>query len=217
MAVLSLNWGWVVLRGFVAILFGALTLFQPGITLAALVPLYGAYALVDGVFAIAWAFAHQRNEPYWPGLVIVGLLGIAAGLVTLFSPDITAPALLIVIAAWAIAAGVATVAVAFSLQRDITGDWRLVLTGLLAVALGVILVAVPGRGALAMVLWIGVYAIGTGVLLVTLGIELRSRCPRTHDSRLPSHPRQEVWQTTRGGGRHEQGGGHRLQRREAGV
>jgi uncharacterized membrane protein HdeD (DUF308 family) len=188
MEVLSRNWGWVVLRGFVAILFGVLTLFRPGITLAALVLLFGAYALADGLFAIAWAVVNHRGEPRWPALVIVGLVGITAGLVTLFRPDITGTALLIVIAAWAIAAGVATVAAAFKLRREITGEWRLILAGLLAVALGVILLAAPGVGALAMALWIGVYAIGTGVLLVALGFTLRSWGRRTHDAKLSTHP-----------------------------
>jgi uncharacterized membrane protein HdeD (DUF308 family) len=188
MEVLKRNWGWVVLRGFVAILFGVLTLFQPGITLAALVLLFGAYALVDGVLAISWAVVNHRGEPRWPALVIVGLLGITAGLATLFRPDITATALLVVIAAWAIAAGVATLATAFRLRREITGEWRLVLAGLLGVTLGVILIAAPGVGALAMALWIGVYAIGTGVLLVALGFRLMSWGRRTHDAKLTTNP-----------------------------
>jgi len=188
MEVLSRNWGWVVLRGFVAIVFGVLTLFQPGITLTALVLLFGAYAFVDGICAIAWAVVNQRGEPRWPALVSIGLLGITAGLVTLFRPDITGTALLIVIAAWAIAAGVATLATAFRLRREITGEWRLALAGLLAVTLGVILLAAPGAGALAMALWIGVYAIAAGVLLVAFGFQLRTWGRRTHDAKLTTHP-----------------------------
>lgn len=174
MNVLSGNWGWVALRGFVSILFGVLTLLFPGITLAALVLLFGAYALVDGIFLIVWAISNHRVLPRWPALVIGGILGIGVGILTLIRPDLTATALLVTIAVWAIAIGVLTLVAAFRLRQEISGEWRLVLAGMLAVALGVILLAAPGVGALAMLAWIGAFAIASGVLQVALGFQIRS-------------------------------------------
>jgi len=187
MEILSRNWGWVVLRGIVAILFGVLTAFQPGITLAALVLLYGAYALVDGVAMIVWAVANHRDEPHWVSLIVGGLLGVAAGVLTFLWPGMTAVALLFVIASWAVVTGVAAIVAAIRLRKEIIGEWRLVLSGLLSVAFGVILLAAPVVGALAMVLWIGAYAIVSGVLLIGLGMKLRS-WGRFHSSHLMSHP-----------------------------
>ena len=186
MEILSRNWGWLVLRGVVAILFGVLTAFQPGITLAALVLLFGAYTLTDGVATIVSAIANRRDEPHWVSLVFSGVVSIAAGLVTFFWPAMTTIALLFVIAIWAMATGIATIVAAIRLRKAIVGEWRLVLSGLLSVTFGVILLAAPGVGALAMVLWIGAYAIASGVLLISLGMRLR-KWGRLHSGHLISH------------------------------
>jgi len=187
MEVLSRNWGWVVLRGIAAIVFGVLAFFQPAITLAALVLMFGAYSITDGVFLMAWAIANRHGEPAWVSLVIGGLLGIVAGVVTFFFPAMTTVALLMIIAAWAIALGASMIVAAIRLRKEITGEWRLVLSGLMSVVLGVILIAAPAAGALAMVLWIGGYAIASGVLQIALGFRLRN-WGRVHPAGLASHP-----------------------------
>jgi len=125
---LTTNWWAVVLRGVLAILFGLLAWLTPGITLAALVLLFGAFAFTDGVFAIVSAIRRQGERPWW-SLVIEGMAGIAAGLVTLFWPGITALALLFVIAAWAIVTGGLEIAAAIRLRKQITGEWLLALAG----------------------------------------------------------------------------------------
>ena len=99
---LGRNWGWVVLRGVAAVLFGVLALAWPGITLAALVIVWGAYALADGVLSLVAAYrVRDQGKPFW-SLLIVGLLGIAAGIVTFIWPGMTALLLLMFIAAWAV-------------------------------------------------------------------------------------------------------------------
>jgi uncharacterized membrane protein HdeD (DUF308 family) len=187
MEVLSRNWGWVVLRGVVAIVFGVLAVIQPGITLATLVLLFGAYAITDGVAMIVSAIANRRDEPHWVSLIVGGVLGIAAGIVTFMWPAMTTVALLFVIATWAIVMGVATIAAAIRMRKVLVGEWRLVVSGLLSVALGVVLLAAPAAGALAMVLWIGGCAVASGALLIALGFQLRT-LGRTHPSKLMSHP-----------------------------
>lgn len=170
---LTRNWGWVALRGLVAILFGVLTFVNPGITLAALILLFGAWALVDGVGMIVSAIA-SRREGRCGILIIGGVLAIATGLVTFFMPGVTAIVLLTLIAFWAIVTGIAEIVAAIRLRREITGEWMLVLGGLLAVAFGLVLMVAPGAGAIALVLWIGAYAIISGMLRVALGFRLRS-------------------------------------------
>jgi uncharacterized membrane protein HdeD (DUF308 family) len=188
MEVLSRNWGWVVLRGIAAIVFGVLTFIQPGITLAALVLMFGAYSISDGVLLIVWAIANRRGEPAWVPLVIGGLLGIATGVVTFIYPAMTTVALLMIIAAWAITIGVTMIVAAIRLRKEIRGEWRLVLSGVLSVALGVILIATPAVGALAMVLWIGGYAVASGILQIALGVRLKN-WGRVHVAGLASPAR----------------------------
>ena len=176
---LTRNWGLVALRGIVAILFGVLTIFYPAITLATLILLFGAYAFVDGIFMALAAIANRHGEPRWVALLIGGLLGVAAGLVTLFMPGITAVVLVSLVAAWAILTGIAEIVAAIRLRKEITGEWILILAGVLAVAFGLLLFVRPGAGALAVVLWIGVYALIYGIVLLALGFRLRS-WGRTH-------------------------------------
>ncbi len=177
---LTQNWWAVALRGLAGILFGVITFISPGISLAALVLLFGAYAFADGVLSIVSAVRRRGADRWWL-LVLQGIVGIAAGVVTLLWPGITAIALLIVIAAWALVGGALQVAAAIRLRKVITGEWLLALSGVLSIVLGVLLVLFPGPGALALVIWIGAYAFVFGILLLVLGFRLRGlRSPRAH-------------------------------------
>jgi uncharacterized membrane protein HdeD (DUF308 family) len=170
---LSRNWWAVSLRGLAGILFGIITFIAPGISLAALVLLFGAYAFADGVLAVVTAIRRRGNDR-WGMLLLEGLVGIAAGVLTLLWPGITALALLYVIAAWALVTGAFEIAAAIRLRKVITGEWILALSGILSVALGVLLIVAPGPGALAVVIWIGAYALVFGALLFALGLRLKA-------------------------------------------
>src|SRR5512138_1364746 len=97
---LGRNWGWIVLRGVAAVLFGLLAITRPGVTLAALVFMWGAYAIADGILAMVagWRI-RDHGRPLW-SLVVAGVLGVAAGVLTFRWPGVTALALLVVIASW---------------------------------------------------------------------------------------------------------------------
>jgi uncharacterized membrane protein HdeD (DUF308 family) len=182
---LSRNWWAVSLRGLAGILFGIITFFAPGISLAALVLLFGAYAFADGVLAIVAAIRRRGADRWWL-LLLEGIVGIAAGVVTLLWPGITALALLYVIAAWALVTGAFEIATAIRLRKAISGEWLLALSGILSIALGVLLVLYPGPGALALVIWIGAYAFVFGVLLFALGLRLRGlQSPRPRGQPAP--------------------------------
>ncbi len=175
---LSRNWGWIVLRGVAAVLFGVLAFLWPGITLAALVIVWGAYALVDGVLSLIAAYRiRDQGKPFW-SLVIVGLLGIAPGIVTFIWPGMTALVLLMFIAAWAVVMGVFQIIAAIRLRKEIQNEWLLALSGVLSVLFGIIMFVAPGAGALAVIWVIGAYAIIFGVLLIWLGLRLKKRSER---------------------------------------
>lgn len=175
---LTRNWWVVLLRGIAGILFGIGTMFAPGISLLVLVLMFGGYALADGILAIVSAIRGGGDDRWWV-LLLQGLAGLGAGVVTLLWPGITALALLYVIAAWALVTGGFELAAAIRLRRAINHEWLLALSGIASIALGVLLMMAPGPGALALVLWIGAYALVSGTLLTVLAFRLRS-FGRTH-------------------------------------
>ena len=170
---LSRNWWAVVLRGIAGILLGIITFVAPAISLTALVLVFGAYAFADGILAIATSL-RSRGEDRWWVLFIEGLIGVTAGLMTLIWPAITALTLLFIIAAWALITGIFEIVAAVRLRKVMRGEWMLALSGVLSVVFGVLLWIFPGAGALAVILWIGAYALVFGALFVALGFKLRS-------------------------------------------
>jgi uncharacterized membrane protein HdeD (DUF308 family) len=168
------NWWAIALRGLVAVLFGIAAFVWPGITLWALVAIFGAYALVDGIFAVIEAFRRDVVGERWWALLFEGFVGIAIGILTFAWPRLTAMGLLYLIAFWAIVTGVFEVITAIRLRHEIRGEWMMGLIGVLSVAFGFLLVAFPLAGALSVVLIIGAYAVATGALMIALGFKLRS-------------------------------------------
>jgi len=168
------GWWALLLRGLAAIAFAVLTWLQPGISLTALVVLFGAYALVDGVFAAWMAIAGRKSHEQWLLLLLAGLLGIVVGVITFMAPNITALVLLFYIAVWAIATGTLEIAVAIRLRKEIANEWLLILAGLASVAFGILLLARPGTGALAVLSIIAAYAFVFGLILVMLAFRARS-------------------------------------------
>jgi uncharacterized membrane protein HdeD (DUF308 family) len=169
---LARNWWLLALRGLLALIFGLLALIWPAITLRVLVILFGAYALVDGLFRVITALKDSRKR--WGILLLEGVLGIALGILAFIWPDITALALLYLIAAWALVTGILEIMAAVWLRKELKGEWLLGLAGLASVVFGLLLVIWPGSGVLAIVWLIGAYAIVFGVLLIALAFRLRS-------------------------------------------
>jgi len=181
-SVLKRGWWLLVLRGIAAIAFGVLTWIQPAISLAALVLLFGVYALADGLLGLWMALSGRKGNDHWWLLLLASLVGIGAGLLTFTAPGITALALLFYIAVWAIATGVLQIVAALRLRREISGEWWLILAGLASVAFGVILLSRPGAGALAVLWLIAAYAIVFGVLELMLAFKVRSFTARLNPS-----------------------------------
>jgi uncharacterized membrane protein HdeD (DUF308 family) len=171
---LARAWWVLVIRGVIGVAFGLLAFFDPALTLAVLVVFFGAYALVDGLFAIMLAIRAAREKiPLWP-LVLEGIAGILIGIATFMVPLLTAVALETLVAIWAFVTGIFELVAAFRLRRVIAREWILALTGALSILAGIALLLWPVAGLGAIVLVIGAYALAFGILLIVLGFRLRS-------------------------------------------
>ena len=182
--------GWWVLaiRGGLAVLFGILAILVPGAALTALVTLFGAYALVDGIFALLTAARFTHTDDRWGLLVVEGVVGVIAGIVSFARPSATAHALIYLVAAWAILTGILEIAAALRLRRVIAGEWALGALGVVSLLLGIGMLAAPGAG-LAVIVWmIGVYALFAGLGLLSLAWRLRSMNISHERDRAPVWP-----------------------------
>jgi uncharacterized membrane protein HdeD (DUF308 family) len=168
------NWWMLLIRGIAAIVFGILAFAWPGLTLLTLTLLWGAYAIIDGVFAMWAAFNAVGGEagPRW-WLGIGGVVSILAGIVAFVYTGPTTLVLLFLIGSWAIVIGAIEIWGAIDLHKVLDQSWLLVLSGVLSIAFGVILFAQPGAGALAVVWVIASYAVLFGCLFIALAFRLK--------------------------------------------
>jgi uncharacterized membrane protein HdeD (DUF308 family) len=171
--ILSRYWWMTVLRGAFWILFGIVMLASPGISLLSLTLALGIVIFVDGILNVGNAFAGRHVHDDWWVLLLVGLTGIGIGLLTFYSPQTTALALVFYVAIWAIATGLLQIAAAIRLRKQIAGELWLILAGLASVVFGVLLIARPAAGALTLLWLFAVYAIAFGVLLILLAFRVR--------------------------------------------
>lgn len=170
---LAKGWWLLLLRGIVAIVFGLLAFIWPGLTLVTMVLFYGAFALIDGVLSLWAAFTGAAKPvPSW-WLVVGGIAGISAGVLTFLWPGMTAILLVLFIGAWALVHGIFQIIGAIQLRKEIDNEWTLILGGVLSALFGAIIIVAPGAGALGLVWAIAAYSIVFGILFVALSLRLR--------------------------------------------
>jgi uncharacterized membrane protein HdeD (DUF308 family) len=169
------SWWLLLIRGLASLIFGILALIWPGLTVLTLIIFFGAFAIVDGVFAIGSAIRRaERRVEWWPEL-IEGILGIIIGLIAFIWPGLTALGLLYIIGAWAVITGITEIAAAVRLRAAIDNEWFLGLSGVLSVVWGVILFIFPGTGAIAIAWLIGILAIIYGAALLSFAWRIHNR------------------------------------------
>lgn len=193
---LTKAWRLAALRGLIAILFGAMALLRPDLTLLAFTFLFAGYALVTGVVLTIGSIQERAgNEDWWIDLII-GLVSLGAGVITLVHPGLTALVLVLLVAAYALVSGALDIGAAIRLRKKIHNEWFLGLSGLVSLGFGVLIFLYPVQGGLAMAMYVGIYALLSGTLLLAFALGLRSR---THapepverrvrpDRRVPTQP-----------------------------
>lgn len=174
------NWWKLLLRGILAVLFGLLAFAMPQVSFGVLALLFGLFVLADGIVEIGYAFS---SRDWW--MLIPGFLGIAAGLFSVFYLPVTAFVLLLIIGAWAVTRGILDIVTGIRMRKQISGEWLMILGGLLSVIVGLAIVAFPIAGVVAVGWLIGAYAFVLGVIMVTTSLRIHSRANRV---RRVSHP-----------------------------
>jgi uncharacterized membrane protein HdeD (DUF308 family) len=179
-------WWLVLLRGILAVLFGLFALFSPATALLALVFVFGAYAVLDGITAVVAGLRHRGAESHWVWHVVQGVVSVVAGVVAFAWPGVTALALLFLIAFWSIAGGVAEIMESLAMRRRGSPTWGWMLAaGIVSVLFGIVLVVWPGAGLLTLLWLVGVYAVVFGVIIVVWALRLRRAVTAAGDISTP--------------------------------
>ena len=174
---LKRHWWVPVIRGIAAIIFGVIAFTHPVMAAATLVLFFGAWVLIDGIFRVVGAIGHRASDPDWGWHLVIGIVGIIVGLLTFHAPQVTALALVIYIAAWALMIGASEIAIAVKMRREIKGEWLLILMGLISIIFAVMLLWNPVAGAAAVIWLIAWYAVVLGVLAIFFGFRLKALRP----------------------------------------
>ena len=173
-SVLIRNWWAFVIRGVLAVIFGLIALFLPGVTMLSLVIVFAAYAIADGILAIISAVRAGREGERWSFLAFEGIVGILVGAAAAAFPGITVVVFVALVAAWALITGSLMLAAAFELDAA-HGRWWLVLGGVASLTYGGLLIWAPMVGALVLTWWIGAYALVFGIALLFVAFHLRAQ------------------------------------------
>ncbi len=170
---IAANWWVLAVRGALAVILGIIAFAAPGAALTVLVTFFGAYALVDGVFALLAAARWHHVDQRWWLLILEGVVGIGVGIFVFAHPAASALGLITVIGIWAIVTGIAEIAAAVRLHRVIAGEWFLGISGAVSVLFGIALLSAPGAGLLIWIYFIGAYALLFGISLLVAAFRLR--------------------------------------------
>lgn len=168
------SWWKYLLRGLIAIVFGVVAMIKPDQALQGMVLAFGAFALMDGTLAVFAGISLAPIFNRWWAVLLEGVAGVIIGLVTFFYPNITALVLFYLISVWAIVTGILEIVTAIQLRRVITGEWKLILSGLLSIVFGVLMFVYPAAGAVSVVWTVGFYAIAFGILEISLAFHMHS-------------------------------------------
>jgi uncharacterized membrane protein HdeD (DUF308 family) len=173
-AILVRNWWLIALRGLAGVIFGLVALILPFDTILALVLLFSAYMIVDGVFSIIAAVRAARRHDRWGLLALQSVASLATGVLAFVWPGLTVLAFVLLIAAWSIVTGCLLLAASIRIDGH-HGRWWLALNGVASIAFGVLAILAPLAGAVVLTWWIGAFALVFGVLLIIVAFRLRSQ------------------------------------------
>jgi uncharacterized membrane protein HdeD (DUF308 family) len=176
------NWWILLLKGMLLILAGILAFIYPGATITVLVTWFSIFLIADGIISlIGVAMNWKTEEDKWL-LLAEGIIGILFGFLVFRAPERFATFVGFLIAFWAVFIGIARIAMAIQLRKEIKGEGWLILSGILSVVFGALVFAQPGVG-VTTVLWMAaIFSVLIGTLLVVLSFKLKTAGQRLRDA-----------------------------------
>ena len=173
LAIAARQWWVLILQGVLGIVVGVLAILSPDLALATIALLFAAWAIVSGVSQLAagWRVAEARGRS-WPFL-LSGAVSVIAGILAVLYTGITILYLILLLGAWILVSGAMEVFTAWKIRDEVTGEWILALAGILRIAIGVIILAMPIIGAILTAALFATWAILSGIAALVLGWRLR--------------------------------------------
>jgi uncharacterized membrane protein HdeD (DUF308 family) len=165
-------WWSLLLRGLFILILGILAFAWPGITLAVLMIFFGAFVLVDGIFAVVISVRKRKDYKHWWLMLLGGLVGIVVGILIFFGPLVMALVMFYLIAAWFLVIGIIRIVTAIKARTEIPIGLPVTL-GILSVCFGVAIFIIPIPMLLAMFWLIAAFAIIIGIFLIVTGIQTK--------------------------------------------
>jgi uncharacterized membrane protein HdeD (DUF308 family) len=167
------SWKWLIVRGIFSIIFGIGALLYPSSAVTALAIFFGAYVLIDGVFAIVSIFTSRFARDHFWSYLGEGIAGIVIGIVTFFIPELSLYGLVLLVSAWAFVTGIFEIITAIKLREIIDGEFFMITSGVLSIIVAILVFLRPFESLIIMIFLVGMYAVLTGILLVFLGISVK--------------------------------------------
>ncbi len=169
---LGRSWWVLVLYGVIAVLFGIAAFVWPARTAVAIAWAFGVMALAEGAASVIALFSREvKVSKGW--LALYAVASLLFGAMAVLNPVKTASLLLLLLAAWLVVAGIWRIVLAIRIRKEITGEWLIALSGVLAIVLGAMLAMSPAAGLVTVALWVGLGALFYGVLQIIAGFRLR--------------------------------------------
>jgi uncharacterized membrane protein HdeD (DUF308 family) len=170
---LASSWQTLLFRGIFAIIFALVAFMWPHITLLSLIYLFAFYAIADGISTIAGAVQNRKRGRNWGLLMLMGIVSLLVGFVTLIFPGLTAIYLILFIGFRAVFDGILTIVAAIRLRKEIENEGLMIFEGIISILFGAWVILRPGRGALALVWLIALFALVAGILLISLAFKAK--------------------------------------------
>ena len=169
------KWWLLLLRGILAVVFGLIALFSPGIVLITLLLYFGILAVFSGLFLIIEGIAIKGEDR---GLrIIEGIVSLIFGLLFIFMPGFVLSFVMYFVAFWAIIGGLMQIIYAVKLRKVIPNEWLAILNGIITLVFGILVLLNILAGAQALVMVFGAYAILSGILMIGLSFRVKSMQP----------------------------------------
>jgi len=166
------RWWVLALRGVAALVFGVFALSAPVITLLVLTIWFAAFMAVDGVLATAAGITAVTHHRHGAALIAEGVLSLVVAAIVLAWPGAGIAAFVLLAAVWALVTGAALLWASVALPLP-SGRFLMGAAAVLSLLLGVLLIVHPVAGAVTLAIWLGAYAVVSGVVMLGLAFRLR--------------------------------------------